>query len=58
MQVGCLLHDIFAGEIIAALLEHLDQRLRGGVGIDALAMRRNALLLDQLRENAPARNRE
>src|SRR5215208_1572902 len=33
LEAGRLLHDVFAGEIIAALLEHMDHQLRGRVGI-------------------------
>ena len=34
LEVGGLLHDVFAGEIVAALLQHLNQRLGHAVAED------------------------
>src|SRR5262245_39440184 len=33
LEAGRLLHDVLAGQIVAARLQHMDQQLRGGVAI-------------------------
>jgi hypothetical protein len=39
LQAGGLLHDVLAGEIVAALLENLHHRLRLNIAMDIVGVR-------------------